>query len=296
LESANPVFLMLISVPKVALCYFAICAAIGTTAFTLMTDANRAPVGLAADSAQGPIAAIRSTAQSAAVVDHDQPQPLTPMQLAATAFQSGETARSANQASVALTHYGVALEISQEAGNRQYEAMIWQRIAKTYGAAQDYQRAETYYKTAIAIGTETQATIVLGEAQTELAQLYEQQGDRVKALPLYRQALANLRSVGDHQTAAIVAQQTTKIAASLAPPAKPQAAKLAKVPAAKVAKLAKTPTKPAPKSPKPKAVTPHPVINVAIEPESIDRSPESIDWGRDDVTQDPAPPALDGAM
>jgi tetratricopeptide (TPR) repeat protein len=293
LESANPVFLMLISVPKVLLCYFAICAAIGTTAFTLMTDADRAPVVLAADAAQGPIAALRSPAQLALdAVDRDKPQPLTPMQQAAAAFQSGETARAANQATVALTHYGVALEISQQAGNRQYEAMIWQRIAKTYGAAQDYQRAETYYKTAIAIGEETHAVVVLGEAQTELAQLYEQQGDRARALPLYRQALANLRTVGDHQTAAIVSQQTTKIAASLAPPAKPPA----KVPAAKPAKLAKTPTKPAPKSPKPKVVTPHPVINVAIEPETIAQPPESIDLVRDDLTQDPEPPVLDGAM
>jgi tetratricopeptide (TPR) repeat protein len=289
LESANPVFLMLISVPKVILCYFALCAAIGTTAFTLMTDADRAPVVLAADAAQGPIAALRSPAQLALdAVDRDKPQPLTPMQQAAAAFQSGETARASQQYPDALTDYGVALEISQQAGNRQYEAMIWQRIAKTYGAAQDYQRAETYYKTAIAIGEATHAVVVLGEAQTELAQLYEQQGDRARALPLYRQALANLRTVGDHQTAQIVAQQTTKIAASLAPPAKP--------PAAKPAKLAKTPTKPAPKSLKPKVVTPHPVINVAIEPETIVQSPESIDFGRDDVTQDPEPPALDGAM
>jgi tetratricopeptide (TPR) repeat protein len=281
---------MLISVPKLTLGYFAICLAIATAAVTVMTDANRAPVGLANNAANGAIAPILEPDQVAAdgVDMPDKPKAQTPMQQAAAAFQAGEKAHGAAQYAEALTHYETALGLSQAEGNRQYEAMIWQRVAKTYAAAQDYQRAETYYQTAIKLGTETQATLVLGEAQTELAQLYEQQGDRARALPLYRQALANLRTVGDHQTAQMVSQQSQKIATSLAP--KPKV----KVPAAKPSK--KNLAKSAPKTPSAKVVTPPQAIKVAIEPEPIVQPPESIDRVRDDLTQDPEPPVLDAAM
>ncbi len=284
---------MLISVPKLTLGYFAICLAIATAAVTVMTDANRAPVGLANNAANGAIAPILETAQLAANGVEpvlDKPKAQTPMQQAAAAVQAGEQAHAAQQYPEALTHYETALGLSQAEGNRQYEAMIWQRVAKTYAAAQDYQRAETYYQTAIKIGTETQATLVLGEAQTELAQLYEQQGDRARALPLYRQALANLRTVGDQQTAQLVAQRSQKIATSLEPKAKAKVKAPAPKPSKKI--LAKS----APKVPSPKVVTPPQAIKVAIEPEMIVQPPESIDRLRDDLTQDPEPPVLDGAM
>jgi tetratricopeptide (TPR) repeat protein len=283
---------MLISVPKLTLGYFAICLAIATAAVTVMTDANRAPVGLANNAANGAIAPILEPDQVAAdrVDMPDKPQAQTPMQQAAAAFQAGEQAHGAAQYAEALTHYETALGLSQAEGNRQYEAMIWQRVAKTYAAAQDYQRAETYYQTAIKIGTETQATLVLGEAQTELAQLYEQQGDRARALPLYRQALAHLRTVGDQQTAQLVSQQSQKIAISLEPKPKAKVKAAAAKPSKKI--LAKS----APKVPSAKVVSPTPAIKVAIEPETIVQPPESIERVRDDLTQDPEPPVLDAAM
>jgi tetratricopeptide (TPR) repeat protein len=276
---------MLISVPKVTLGYFTICLAIATAAVSVMTNVDRAPLTLANDATQGTIAPWVEPTQSIADGTPPAPPPL-PMQQAAAAVQAGEQAHAAQQYAEALTHYETALDLSQSAGNQQYEAMIWQRVAKTYAAAQDYQQAETYYQTAIKIGTATQATMVLGEAQTELAQLYEQQGDRAKALPLYRQALANLRTVGDHQTAQIVSQQSQKIATSLAPKPKAKVKTTA-------AKPAKSSTKASPKS---KVVTPPQAIKVAIEPETIVQPPESIELVRDDVTQDPEPPTLDVAM
>jgi tetratricopeptide (TPR) repeat protein len=277
---------MLISVPKLTLGYFAICLAIATAAVTVMSYADREPIGRANDTAQSPIAP--PIAANDVEPTLDKPQVPPPMQQAAAAVQAGEKAHGAAQYAAALTHYETALQLSQSEGNRQYEGMIWQRVAKTYAAAQDHQRAETYYKIAIKIGTETQAALVLGEAQTELAQLYEQQGDRARALPLYRQALANLRIVGDQQTAQLVAQHSQKIATSLEP--KPKV----KAPAAKPSK--KILAKSTPKVPSPKVVTPPQAIQVAIEPESIVQLPEAIELVRDDATQDPEPPVLDAAM
>jgi hypothetical protein len=280
LESANPVFLMLMTIPKVSLFYFTVCVAIATAALGVMTHVNRAP-DFADDAVHHPaIVDLTAHAQlpdAAAIVPA-----VTPMQRATTEFQQGEQARLAAQADVALTHYGVALDISQTAGHRQYEAMIWQRIAKTYGAAHDDQRAETYGKKAIALAEETHDVVVLGAAQADLAQVYDRQDDRQRALPLYRQALANLRQVGDRLTAQAVEVRSEKIASMLKPEAKAVAKPVA---APKVA--VKAPVKPL-------------VVKVAIAPESIVLPPEriessSIELVSDDVTQDPEPPIGGGA-
>jgi tetratricopeptide (TPR) repeat protein len=277
----------MISIQKVSLYYFAVCAAIATTAFGVMTNGNSANAALAVDSTHHPIDDLVRMAQ---LTIDDAPaatpvKPKNPMQRASDAFQQGEQARLANQASVALTHYAIALGISQDEGHQQFEAMIWQRIAKTYGAAHDYQQAEIHYKTAIKLAQAHHDALVLGEAQADLAQIYEIQGDRQRALPLYRQALANLRQVGDRLTAQQVLRQTEKIAVALEPKTKPP------VKPAKGVKPAKTTTVAQ------KSVTPPKAINVAIEPEAIalpperfNSTPSPIEWVSDDVTQDPEPP------
>jgi hypothetical protein len=271
LEVANPVFLMLMTIPKVSLFYFTVCVAIATAALGVMTHVNRAPV-LADDTAHPVIVDLTANAQlmnGAPIVPV-----VTPMQRATTEFQQGEQARLADRADVALTHYGAALDISQTEGHRQYEAMIWQRIARTYGAAHDDQRAETYGKKAIAIAQETHDVVVLGEAQADLAQVYDRQGDRQRALPLYRQALANLRQVGDRLAAQAVEVRSAQIASALKPKPAP---KVAVKPPVKVL-----------------------AVKVAIAPESIVLPPERIESSpielvSDDVTQDPEPPIGGGA-
>jgi tetratricopeptide (TPR) repeat protein len=260
---------MMISTQKVSLCYFAVCLAIATTAVGVLTHANAADLSLP-DDLPAPVAVVDAAGDRPIAA----PKPLTPMQQAAAAFQTGETARGLGQASEALTAYAAALAISQDAGNRQYEGMIWQRIAKTYGAAHDDQQAEIYGKKAIALAEETHDVVVLGEAQADLAQIYDRQGDRQRALPLYRQALANLRQVGDRLTAQAVEVRAEKIASTLKPK-----------PAPKVA--VKSPVK-------------VPAVKVAIVPESIVLPPEriessSIELVSDDVTQDPEPPIGGGA-
>jgi tetratricopeptide (TPR) repeat protein len=284
----------MISIQKVSLYYFAVCAAIATTAFGVMTNGNSANATLAVDQTHHPI---DDLVQMAQLTIDDQPasatkpQPKTAMQRASDAFQQGETARQAHQASVALTYYQTALGISQAEGHQQFTAMIWQRIAKTYSAAHDYQQAEIHYKLAIKLAQVHHDAVVLGEAQADLAQIYETQGDLQRALPLYRQSLANLRQVGDRLTAQQVLQQTEKIALALEPKAKPvvkphvKSAPTAKPVSTTVAQKLGT---------KPKA------IQVAIEPETIVLPPERlsrsapqrapIELVSDDVSQDPEPP------
>ncbi len=287
---------VMISIQKVSLYYFAVCAAIATTAFGVMTNGHGANATLAMNQNHHPIEDLGQMAQlpiAAQPAPTPKPQSTTPMQQASDAFQAGETARQASQGSVALTHYATALEISQAEGHQQFEAMIWQRIAKTYGAAHDYQQAEIHYKTAIKLAQAHHDAVVLGEAQADLAQIYETQGDQQRALPLYRQSLANLRQVGDHLTAQQVSQRTEKITLALNPPVKPVVKPVVKPlvkPKVKppAAKLASTTVAQ-------KSVTPPKAIKVAIAPETIVRSPEPanpspIEFVRDDVSQDPAPP------
>jgi tetratricopeptide (TPR) repeat protein len=283
----------MISIQKVSLYYFAVCAVIATTAFAVMTNGNSANATLAVDQTHHPI---DDLVQMAQLTIDDQPapstktQPETPMQRASDAFQQGEKARQADQGSAALTHYATALGISQAEGHQQFEAMIWQRIAKTYGAAHDYQQAEIHYKKAIKLAQAHDDAVVLGEAQADLAQIYETQGDLKRALPLYRQSLANLRQVGDRLTAQQVLQQTEKIAVVLEPKAK-----LVVKPPVKSVPAAK----PAPTTVAQKSVTPPKAIKVAIEPETIVLPPEHFSQSpqpapiklvSDDVSQDPEPP------
>ncbi len=289
---------VMISIQKVSLYYCAVCAAIATTAFGVMTNGNSANATLTMNQNHHPIEDLGQMAQltiEAPPAPTPKPQPKNPMQQASDAFQQGETARQASQESVALTHYATALEISQAEGHQQFEAMIWQRIAKTYGAAHDYQQAEIHYKTAIKLAQVHHDAVVLGEAQADLAQIYETQGDQKRALPLYRQSLANLRQVGDHLTAQQVSQRTEKIALALKPLVKPVVKPKVKPPAAKLASTTGAQ----------KSVTPPKAIKLAIEPETIVRSPEQanpspIEFVSDDVSQDPAPPVAvpvrDGAM
>jgi tetratricopeptide (TPR) repeat protein len=285
----------MISIQKVSLYYFAVCATIATTALAVMTNGNSASASFAVDQTHPPIDDVVRMAQ---LTIDDLPatprlKPKNPMQQASDAFQQGEKARQANQATVALTHYAIALGISQAEGHQQFEAMIWQRIAKTYGAAHDYQQAEIHYKTAIKLAQGHHDAVVLGEAQADLAQIYETQGDLKRALPLYRQALANLRQVGDQLTAQQVLQRTEKITVALAPQAKPPV---------KPAKAVKPATvKPAPTQVAQKSVTPPKAIKLAIAPEVIALPPERlnqspIEWVSDDVSQDPEPPIGDGSM
>jgi tetratricopeptide (TPR) repeat protein len=293
LESANLVFLMLISIQKVSLFYLAVCFTVATTAVAVMTNGNASDRALPGDKAHATVTDLVEIAQltiDGMPAPEDPPlQPKNPMQRASDAFQQGEKARQVNQGSVALTHYATALGISQDEGHQQFEAMIWQRIAKTYGAAHDYQQAEIHYKTAIKLAQAHHDAVVLGEAQADLAQIYETQGDRKRALSLYRQSLANLRQVGDRLTAQQVLQQTEKIAMVLERPAKPPV---------KPAKGVKpTPVQPAPSTVAQKSVTPTNASKVAIAPESIVLPPErfnapprSIEWVSDDVSQDPEPP------
>ncbi len=283
---------LMMSIQKVSLYYFAVCAAIATTAFGVMTNGNSANANLAINQNHHSIDELGQMAQlpiEAQPAPATKPQPKTPMQRASEAFQQGEKARQVSQGSVALTHYATALEISQAEGHQQFEAMIWQRIAKTYGAAQDYQQAEIHYKTAIKLAQAHHDAVVLGEAQADLAQIYEIQGDRKRALPLYRQSLANLRQVGDHLTAQQVAQRTEKIAVALKPAVKPVAKPVAKP------KVQSPTTKPASTMVAQTSVTPPKAIKVAIEPQTIALPPEhanpsSIEFVSDDVSQDPEPP------
>ncbi|MBE9031083.1 tetratricopeptide repeat protein [filamentous cyanobacterium LEGE 11480] len=174
--------------------------------------------------------------------------PKTPlMQQAAAAFEAGEAERLANHPSAALEHYGQALAISQAEGYRKFESTLWHSIAQTYALAKDYQRAETYYKTAIKLAKTTRHTEILGPAQAELAQIYTHQGQLKRALPLYRQSLANLSQTGDAKTAQHVLQQTKKVEIAL----KPKANVAAKAKPAKPAQPAK------------------PKVKIAIAPETI---------------------------
>jgi tetratricopeptide (TPR) repeat protein len=286
LESANLVFLMLISIQKVSLFYLAVCFTVATTAVAVMTNGNASDRALPGDKAHATVTDLVEIAQltiDGMPAPAAKPQPKTPMQRASDAFQQGEKARQANQGSVALTHYATALGISQDEGHQQFEAMIWQRVAKTYGAAHDYQQAEIHYKTAIKLAQVHHDAVVLGEAQADLAQIYEIQGDLKRALPLYRQSLANLRQVGDRLTAQQVLQQTEKIAMALEPQAKPPVKPTKGVKPTKTTTVAQ------------KSVTPPKAIKVAIEPETIALPPERLNQSpielvSDDVSQDPEPP------
>jgi tetratricopeptide (TPR) repeat protein len=288
---ANLVFLMLISLPKVSLFYFTVCVVVGTVAFSAMTNGNSANRTFADDQAHPAIADLLPTVQLA--VDNlpapiAKAPPLTPIQEANAIFQKGEQARLADQSSVALTHYAAAMDLAESEGHQQFQATIWQRIAKTYHAARDMKQAEIYYQKAIKLAQATDDRVILGEAQNDLAQLYETQGDRQRALPLYRQALANLRAIGDQQTAQQVLQQTEKLAIALKPIAKPIAKTIAKPIAKTPAKttITKTPAKTT------IAITQSPTINAAIAPES-NPQPEWANRPTTDPWQtasDPEPP------
>jgi tetratricopeptide (TPR) repeat protein len=282
---------MLIPLPKISLFYCTVCLVVATVAFSAMTNGNSSNRLLSDDQAHPVMADLVQTAQLA--IDNlptpiAPPQPLTPIQQANAIFQKGEQARSAQQASEALTHYAAAMDLAQSEGHQQFQATIWQRVAQTYHAAHDLKQAETYYQRAIKLAQASNDRVILGEAQNHLAQLYESQGDRQRALPLYRQALAHLRAVGDQQTAQIVQQQTEKLAVALKPiaPAKVPAKSIAVKPAAKPV------AKPAAKLPI--TITPAPTINVAIEPESAHQpewasTPAADPWS---TVGDPEPPIV----
>jgi hypothetical protein len=143
----------------------------------------------------------------------------TAIAVASEHLQRGEQARTANNGPLALVEYAHALDIAKATGHRKLEGVIWHRVAQTYAAATDDQQAEIHYETAIAIASETDNLYVLGEAQANLAQLYERQGQLKRALPLYREALASLQAVGDRPVEQAVRRRTSAIQVALTPPA-----------------------------------------------------------------------------
>jgi tetratricopeptide (TPR) repeat protein len=191
------------------------------------------------------------------------PPASNPIATATQAFQQGETMRQAGQTDAALRHYEQALSLTQAAGHRSFEGVIWHRVAQTYAAVKDTHHATQFYQAAITIARETNNDYVLGEALANLGELSEQQGKAKVALAYYQESLPTVQSLGDQP---IAQQVSTRIAAIKSQQAKATAiakAKTAAIAKAKTAAIAKAKTTPKTATPKTVALRSNlkPVVN-----------------------------------
>ncbi|MFM2431349.1 MAG: MalT-like region [Cyanobacteriota bacterium] len=245
---------------KASLLYVGGCVLVATIAVAQLADGQGSDQVLAGDRAHAVMPDLVVTAK---LLETQIEWPITArvqkstgIQKAALAFSQAEVARSQGHSSQALTHYQAALELAQQAGHRSFEALLWHQIGKTYQGAQNQRQAVIAYQNAVVLGRETDNHVVLGEAQADLAQLHEQQGNLKAALPLYRQALISSQKVGDQLTAQRLQSQTRKLETTIAQAAKArsqkavaQAASLTALKSAKSAPPAKlTPQAAAPKN------------------------------------------------
>jgi tetratricopeptide (TPR) repeat protein len=135
------------------------------------------------------------------------PKPLVadPLQQATHHLQQGEQLAQSQLSEAALRQYEQALALTQSAGHREFEGVIWQRVAQVYADQHDDQQAEAMYQTAIAMARDTDNPYVLSESLAGLAVLYDRSNLPQQALNHYRQAATSARLVGNTS----LEQQTT---------------------------------------------------------------------------------------
>jgi tetratricopeptide (TPR) repeat protein len=142
-------------------------------------------------------------------------KPADPLLQATQHLQQGEQLAQSQQSEAALRQYEQALALTQSAGHREFEGVIWQHVAQVYADQHDNQQAEAMYQTAIDIARDTNNAYVLSESLAGLAVLYDRSNLPQQALTHYRQAATSARLVGNTSLEQQTTQRSQTIATAL---------------------------------------------------------------------------------